>query len=696
MPKMSAAAARGDAKGSKPKPKHDLFDDQDSNSEEDQEDGGAVLGGGSALKINEEYARKFEFNKKREELRRLEDKYNIKVFKESEEGSGSGSESSSEDETEDEDGFLVTNDLDQEISATLAAIKNKDPRIYDKSAVFYKPFDAETDLPSKEQKEKPVFLKDYHRERYMRGDAGADDYNDDDPDKPKTYVQEQADLKKSILAEINKATADDDSEGWSGDEAFIKPKARQAAEPVLEPSAVKITELDVVNADRDPDAYLSKFMASRAWEPEDGEGPKWQAFESDDGEDDGDLAEKFEHAYNMRFEDPEKSNEVLKSYSRDAVTARTVRQEALTGRKKQRQLEKERKEEEKREREEERRRLRRLKLEEVQDKLSKIKKAAGKTADSINPDRWIGFLDDAWDNDNWEKEMARRFNEDYYAEADEMSNGGQDEDDDDDDDEEEASTKKKKSKVKKPKWDDDIDIKDIIPDFDDEIPKVTLSDSEAEDAGQDEDGLDSADERPAKKRKTAKELRKDRMAAKKQSRQEQAQLEALVSSKMELDNPRALASTSKASSSKADGLGGFRYRETSPNSFGMSARDILLAPSDAALNDFAGLKKLASFRDADKKRKDKKRLGKKARLREWRRENFGKDFEHSGPTFGFAEVGQKMSTDRDTTGKSKKRKTADEDQKPTADGIEVTESKTKKRKRKKSKGKKETKEDVEV
>ncbi|KAJ2967193.1 hypothetical protein NQ176_g9782 [Zarea fungicola] len=67
----------------------------------------------------------------------------------------------------------------------------------------------------------------------------------------------------------------------------------------------------------------------------------------------------------------------------------------------------------------------------------------------------------------------------------------------------------------------------------------------------------------------------------------------------------------------------------------MTARDILLAPSDKVLNEFAGLKKFATFREEEKKRKDRKHLGKKARLRQWRRDVFGQDYERTGPTFGF-------------------------------------------------------------
>ena len=82
------------------------------------------------------------------------------------------------------------------------------------------------------------------------------------------------------------------------------------------------------------------------------------------------------------------------------------------------------------------------------------------------------------------------------------------------------------------------------------------------------------------------------------------------------------------------GSGGprFGYRETRAESFGLTTRDILMA-SDADLNQFAGLKKLAHFRPEDKQAKDRKRLGKKARLRQWRRDTFGPEFEREPPAF---------------------------------------------------------------
>ncbi|PNP55619.1 hypothetical protein THARTR1_04143 [Trichoderma harzianum] len=586
--------------------KRKLLDDSDSESD----DGAAI--GSSGFKVNEEYARRFEHNKKREEKQRLEEK--IKREEEND-------DSSSTDETEDEDGFLATEDLDAQISATLQAIRNKDPRVYDKDITFYQPEDDNAEAATKEKKEKPVFLRDYQREKLLRGDVGG---SDDEEEAPKTYQQEQDAIKKSLLSEIDAAKAEDSDEDDEDEDGFVKRKEpAQTDSNGLHPSrakAVKLSEVDVNNADRDPETFLSNFMAARAWVAD--EGSRWEAFESDDGEEDN-RAEEFEQAYNLRFEDPEKSNEVLKSYARDFAAARSVRREEKTGRKRQRELEREKKEAEKEQLREDKARLRKLKLEETEGKLRKIKQAAGAFGKELTDEQWMKFLDDAWENDKWEGEMKKWFDEGYYAINE--ANVASDDDDEMDVDEEDGSKKPKKKKPKKPKWDDDIDINDIIPDFDagDEKPNIALSDDEAQDGGDDDE-----DEPSAKKLKSS-DHKKARQESQKKARQERTKLEALVDAKMHLTDHDVL---------KGEGSGGFRYRETSPQAFGLTARDILLAPSDKVLNEFAGLKKLATFRDAEKKRRDKKHLGKKARLRQWRRDVFGGEFEHTGPTYGFERV----------------------------------------------------------
>ncbi|KAF4471658.1 hypothetical protein FALBO_1437 [Fusarium albosuccineum] len=633
--------------------RRNLLDESDSESD----DGGAALAA-PGFKVNEEFARRFEHNKKREERQRLEEKFKKTGKKPSGDGDD-GDDSSSSDETEDEDGFLATEDLDAQISATLQAIRNKDPKVYDKEVTFYQTEEL-ADTADKEKKEKPVYLKDYHREKLLRGDTGADD---EDEDTPMTYNQEQDALKKSIVAEMHAAADSDDSDDEDG--GFMKRKeAAKVDANGLHPSrkaAMAITDVDVANADKNPENFLSNFMSARAWVPPDGS--NWKAFESDEGEDD-DRADEFEQAYNLRFEDPEKSNEFLRSYARDVAAAKSVRREEKSGRKRQRELERERKEAEKQERREEKARLRKLKLEEAQEKLRKIKHAAGSAGKELTDEEWIKFLDDAWEDDKWEEEMTKRFGDEYYAQEDDAPVSDEEEDEGED-----GEKKKKKKHPKKPKWDDDIDIKDIIPDFEDDQdkPKISLSDVEgdAEDGAGDED---EDDDRPSKKRKTT-DHKKARKESQKAARQERAKLEALVDAKLELSNHDLLSQPSHAR---------FRYRETSPQTFGMTARDILLAPSDQALNEYAGLKKLASFRDEEKKRKDRKRFGKKARLRQWRRDIFGKQFERTGPTYGFERV---VSADDDAAGAIIEPK-ADKDSNVVGDVGE------RKKKRKRSKGKK--------
>lgn len=596
-----------------PKDKTILFDDS-----ADESDGGAQI------KINDEFAKRFEHNKKREERHRLEEKFgkgqtNGRAGEEDD-------EDSSDDETEDEDGYLATEELDAQLNATLEALRKKDPRIYDPKTTFYSPIDEDVAAAAaqpKEKKEKPVTLRDYHRERILAGDTGADE----EEGTSKTYAQEQNSLKNSILGEIN-AQMNGEEESDDEEEDFLKPKAGEAARIKQELSsgmhpsrAAKVktskskplTAADVANAEKDPQLYLSNFMAARAWiEPEKN---NWQAFDSDEEEDD--KADDWEAAYNLRFEDPSKSNEVLKTYARDVAAAKSVRRDEKTGRKKKRDEERERKEAEKQERREQRNRLRNLKIEEAEGKLKQIKKAAGLAGKQVNEEEWMKLLDGAWDNDKWEQEMAARFGDEYYAEGE----GASDDED------------QKKHKVKKPKWDDDIDIKDLVPDFeDDERPDVALSDVEEAGEGEnveDDDDEDDEDGPSRKRQKTTKDRKREKLASQKEMRKERSKIEALVDAKMDIDEPLAGSSSSKAQGPK------FAYRETWAESYGMTAKDILMAPSDAALNEYVGLKKLAHFRPSDKKAKDKKRLGKKARLRQWRKDTFGPEAEREGPTFAF-------------------------------------------------------------
>lgn len=485
-------------------------------------------------------------------------------------------DSESSDEEEDDDGELATVALDAEIMDTLNAIRSKDPRVYDPNVHFYSKFEDDDAAPKKKE-EKPMTLRDYHRENLLSGVNPAEEEA-----APKTFAEEQADLKNDLVKQMHAGGDDDDSgdeKMEDADDDFLVRKSGPAELPPAKPAA----QLDIEHADQDPENFLSNFMSSRAWVP--AGRPELHPFDSDDDEEQ-ERAEALEEAYNFRFEDPSKLNEKIVTHARDATNKQSVRREEKSSRKKARDAERQRRDDEKKERETEKNRLRKLKVEELQNKVQQVKEVAGLRASELTDDDWARFLDDAWDDKEWEKEMEKRFGEEYYAES--------------------GSGKKH---PKKPEWDDDIDIKDLIPDYEDE---------EGAKPSMDSDGEEEAGEEGSQKKSKAQEKREQ----KREARKDRLRIEEAVDRNLDLDITLLPGATKKNATQ-------FRYRETSPQSYGLTARDILMA-NDSQLNEFAGLKKLASFRDEEKKARDQRKLGKKARLRQWRKDTFGNE---EGPEF---------------------------------------------------------------
>ncbi|KAJ5278969.1 hypothetical protein N7478_004341 [Penicillium angulare] len=547
--------------------------DDDSSSDSGDDAGGVSITKSPAtdFKINADYAKRFEYNKKREEVARLESKYGKNTSMGNRRAQEESEEESSSDEDEDDNAELATVALDAEIQATLNAIRSKDPRVYDTNVTFYTKFDEdEANADPKAKKEKTMTLHDYHRENLLSGARP-----DEEEFVPKTFAQEQADLKNDLVKELH--ASDDEME--DADDFLV----RKSEPEVFEKPDVK---LDIKNAEKDPETFLSNFMSSRAWVPEDR--PELHPFESED-EDEANRADALEEAYNFRFEDPNKLNEVLVTHSREATNKQSARREEKSSRKKIRDAERQQKDDEKKKRDTDKSRLRKLKTEELQKKVEQIKEVAGFRTSDFTDDDWSRFLDDAWDDKEWEKEMEKRFGSDYYGED---------------------ATKDSKKHPSKPEWDDDIDITDLVPDFKD---KEDDSENEKDDDDEEEEAPRPKKSNTQDKRDQKREARKDRM-----------RIEEAVERNLDLDITMLPGATKKNATK-------FRYRETSPQSFGLTARDILMA-DDQQLNQFAGLKKLASFRDAELKAKDERKLGKKARLRQWRKDTFG---DEEGPAFEF-------------------------------------------------------------
>ena len=558
-----------------------------------------------------------------------------------------GTGSSTDSEEEDDEGVLASEALDKQIQDTLEAIRRKDPRVYDEKAKFFTDLDDDAqDSKSLEiNHEKPMYLSDYHRRNLLEGAMSTEVQEEG----PISYAQQQDDLKNVIVKEMHAVAngridsgEDNGGDDDSDDDFLVRKPSKSQKESQTVRSNAKTPKVDVEAADRDPEAFLSNFMSARAWVP--AAGTSFQPFESDDEEEDR-RAELFEEAFNLRFEDPQASNEKLLSHARDTVAKYSVRKESANPRKKAREAEKLKNEAARQARDEEKARYRKLKVSEVEEKIQKIKDAAGLRGKSLQEQDWSTFLDEGWDDERWEQEMRKRFGDDYYADHDSDDSNGVE--------------GRSKWKIKKPKWEEDIDIKDLVPDFDATEhgkPQYSLTDDESAAGGVEIESNRGSNSESVAKPKSTKRREKDEH--KKEARLERRKIEQLVDESMKVD--KNLSSFSKKHA------GHFRYRDTSPVAYGLTPHDILMA-SDSQLNQYAGLKKMAAFRDSDKKRKDKKRLGKKARLRQWRQETFGNE---QGPRNTLAEVlaGQEF-WDHKTKLKG-------------ANGIDISEGKKKTRSRK--------------
>ena len=508
--------------------------------------------------------------------------------------SDENSESTSESEDE---GILATEELDGEINATIDAIKSKDPKVYDKTHRFYQEDGQTRPRSQADRQEKPMTLQEYHRRNLLDGENGEEE----EEQAPNHSIKNEDNWKNELVRQIHSAADEQvDVNQSPDDEEFLQTRSRPE-------QTESNTEMPLVTeADKDPDAFLNSLMASRAWVPTDK--TEWHPFESDD-EADENRADEFEEAFNMRFENPDHVNEKLVSHSRTAAAEQSVRREKVKGRKKAREIENSRKEVAKQERGKEKRRLRNLRIEQAHEKLQQFKEAAGIKDEDLPVEVWSNFLDAAFDGDKWDEEMQKQFGDNYYAieNADKTSRGYDG----------------KESKPHKPEWKDDIHIDDIVPEFgkEDEA-NFSLSDEDPTNLNYDDENGGQAnpveDERSENRVASTSQDANSGLGAqddgKRRARRERRHIEDMVDASLDMDILPSRGGEKKA-------VRGFRYRETSPVSFGLSSKDILLA-DDSSLNQHHGLKKLGSFRDSARKSRDRKKLDKK-RLRKWRKETFG-------------------------------------------------------------------------
>lgn len=471
-------------------------------------------------------------------------------------------EEDSTSEEEDEYGELLTEDVQEGFQRVLTALKNNDDILHDPNVKFFKESDGTT-TTTKSEKQKPIYLKDYHRMNLLAGNTGADDEEEEKGEEFKTYDQVKNEERNSLLSEIKNAFHDVKDES-DDEDAFMQKKEKTQDN---KPSRV------LPNPDEDSEKFLQEFVSQHAWIPQEGDKTINLDRQGEDDDEFEEAVEKFEHAYNFRYEEAN-SAEII-SYARSQAT---MRRDNTNARKRKREKEKEEKEKEKKEKDKLFQKKKTEELNKLADFLEKIQKEYGmeideKTAKKIS-DR---LLDEDFDDSQWDTVLGEIFD------------GGADD-------------------GAKPTWDDD-----------DEIMKE-FNDQQAEDGEPEDEADDAEDVGEAVESET--KTKKDELSEKKKGKKDKKKAKEIASKVLEENKLKLMDKVEEEREGRSkERKETFKYREVSPESYGLTAREIFMA-DDADLNEFVGLKKLAPYRPKELRVKDRRKLAKSKNLKEWRKKVF--------------------------------------------------------------------------
>ncbi|XP_023936567.2 protein KRI1 homolog [Bicyclus anynana] len=516
-----------------------------------------------AIKTENEYAKKYDAWREKEELHKLEQKYGSKALK-------SDASSSSDSEDESDEPVEVSEEVEKQFLKTLSLLKTKDPRIYDPNFNFF-------DEKLESNKEKKPETK-----KLTFGDSDDDD---DDDDGANIFSIEKK-------AEIDEPDDDKDSSGNCLKEDKLKDYLTGKVEHVDQDIESDLAPLRALWSDpkiNEGEAFLRDYILNKRYlEAGDaGEAEDKIRDDADLEEDEKQVEEqgKFERAYNFRFEEPD--DEYLKRFPR---TMNYIRPKDERRSRKRAEL-RDRKEDEKRQKMEEIARMKALKLKEIQQKIAKIKEVTGNQELAFQEED----IEGDFDPQEHDRRMKALFDEQYYGETDDQKPVFPDLDDE----------------LEIENWEKyEQDASQLQQDVDEDGPHC-----------EDENFNMDADYDPKAAKLNLLEELKRNMGTKRRNRKRKSKLAQLLAE----EKPKFVPDIDKRYSQFMeeyykmdceDVIGGdlptrFKYREVVPNDFGLTVEEILLA-DDKELTQWVPLKKIVRYRPENVEKGEVKTYSQKA------------------------------------------------------------------------------------
>ncbi|XP_053685057.1 protein KRI1 homolog [Sabethes cyaneus] len=543
--------------------------------ESDQEDSEPL-----DFKTNKSYAKHYNEFRKKEILGQLK---NLE----------SDEESSSDDETTDEE--VVDADFDKEFFRTLAYLKRRDLTKYEEKPSFFeniKPVE-EVALQKRKKKEKPLTLKDYERKVIVEKggifEDEEDQYAQNKRAESPSLVQQQEHIKNQIKQALNQIDTDDDDE-LEEDKGLLKKrdKTKEDAEKEQADYLEWLTDRKTKEPPSDDikilkplkdfwsskslskeEAFLKDYILNKRFVDGSGNIPSYEDIvATSEDEEELEKQEEYERQYNFRFE--EQDSEFIKRYPRNVEDSVRIERNK---RKEQRQALKERKEKEREHKKRELEELKAIKLQEIKDKIEKLKQIAATDGMDINEEQ----LESDFDPEEHDRRMRRMFNDDYY----EIDEGDQKPEFPDLDEElgiENYDREKSESEGlqnHEPFCEDDDFVMDA--DYDEKLHKKKM--------GLQEEMLQAT----ASKKKKGKRISKFVEVLKKEKPifdpEDEKTYGEYIDEYYKLDYEDIIGDTPCR----------FRYVETVPNTFGLTIEEILMA-NTRELNRWASVKKTVQIR----------------------------------------------------------------------------------------------------
>ncbi|KAK4766019.1 hypothetical protein SAY87_007661 [Trapa incisa] len=545
----------------------------------------------SKIEIDQEYAHRYEHNKKREDLHRFQELQKKGVI----DGSSSSSDSedsSSSDEDSDNREEIGPSKEDLELFDALIKVKNKDPILKEKDVKLFKSNDESgsedgEDEGISESKKKKMYLKDVTARHLI--EAGPEFDDDDDrgtTSREKTYNEEQEELRSAFLKAVETL------EGDGEDRDFLIVKKREDAGENGDGDTLEFQKkLNQYFGEEDLDKdkmFLRDYFLKKMWIEKDKNKTNIDEDELDELLMDEDALEKQED-YETNFRHEELEDDRVMGYSRKVEGS--VRQKE-TARARQRQRKEERMKIAEMERKQELRHLKNLKKQEINEKLKKFKQIAGIADDDDCP---LGGddLDDEFDPEEYDRIMKKLFNEKYYEAEDMDPDFGSDRDEGGD--------------IKKPDFEKEDELLGLPKGWDGSgsgdgflavrervlKKKAEIGDDDQNDCiGYDADGAgddDTDEETVASEDGKRKRKRKPSVV--------QRAKEALMEEYYKLDYEDTIGDVKTR----------FKYAKTKPNRYGLSTAEILML-DDKELNQYVSLKKITPYREKEWKVPNSQRL----------------------------------------------------------------------------------------